>query len=502
MKISFKLKIALISLAVSGTLLAAFGVAFFILAYSSAIERLDNEIRSLVQTPLHSPAPPEFWKNFERSLQLILSGKRSGRIALIVLDSKDQILVQTTNALAQLLLLPRPERPRSNFETRFPYKNYPFFRTEFDVRKTEKTPWSNDWAQKRDFSPPKWKEFPMLETAERFHTLKTESVRWRVGILRNSRITVIIAMDMGAFYAELDHFRNVFIIIVPLALLLMGFAGWFLAGRVMMPVGIIADAADGITARDLGQRIPPVGRDAELQRLVTVVNCMLERLEKSYYQAVRFSADAAHELQTPLTILQGELDNAIQSSANGSVEQQHYSMLLEELSALKSVVQKLLLLAHADEGRLYLNPVLVNLSELIRDAAEDVESMAPELKVHTQIAASVHIPADPALLRQILLNMTSNAVKYTQKNGTVIFLLKKEKMSIRFTLANTAPLIPEADLPLLFRRFHRVDKSRTTAGSGLGLGLALELARAHGGDLALNPYADGMVSFTLSLPVA
>ena len=185
--------------------------------------------------------------------------------------------------------------------------------------------------------------------------LSSVITNWRVGIFSTPEITLIAAIDMNSFYAEINRLRTAFMISVPLGLLILGYMGWYLADRAMKPVAAIAETAEGITAKGLDQRIPMIGNDIELERLVTVSNSMLDRLEKSYHQAVRFSADAAHELQTPLTILQGELDNAIQTSENGSEEQQRYSMLLEELRNLKAVVQKLLLLAHADEGRLNVN---------------------------------------------------------------------------------------------------------------------------------------------------
>jgi signal transduction histidine kinase len=331
-------------------------------------------------------------------------------------------------------------------------------------------------------------------------TVETSTVNWRAGVFCTEEITLVAAMDMDAFNAEVNRFRTAFMIAVPVGLILLGLLGWFLAGHAMKPVAAIADTVAGITAKGLDKRIPMISNDIELERLVTVSNNMLDRLEKSYHQAVRFSADAAHELQTPLTILQGELDNAIQSSEDGSDEQQRYSMLLDELRNLKAVVQKLLLLAHADEGRLNVQHQPVDLSELATNAAEDIELMAPHLDIELDIAPDIVVSGDPALLNQTIRNMTSNAAKYAKAHGRAVFALKRDDGNVHFTLSNTAFPIPEEDRPLLFDRFHRVDKARTTAGSGLGLSLAREIARAHGGDLVLDPCVEEMVSFTLTLP--
>lgn len=486
MKLSFKFKIAVISFGVSGTLLTVFGCALFAFVYSMASDRLDREIYALVEAPLRGPPDAEYWQNFGESFQTFLGSERAERIALMVLDNADHVLLATSNAPPRLASLPRPELP---VIIERPLRADRLLRP----RELERMPGRN--------APPDLRNLGQRRSPVQFHTLRTGDAPWRVGILRNRDRTVFVAMDMNVFYAEVNRFRNAFLIAVPIGLFLLGAAGWFLARRAMKPVAVIAATAEGITARGLDQRIPQVGQDVELDRLVTVANSMLDRLEKSYNQAVRFSADAAHELQTPLTILQGELDNAIQAAADGSVEQQRYSMLLQELSNLKAVVQKLLLLAHADEGRLNLTPVPVDLTSLILDAAEDIELMTPGLVVQTEVPDHITISADPTLLNHAIRNMTSNAAKYSDRAGKVIFSLTKEKDQIIFTLSNSAPPIPEADRPLLFERFHRVEKSRTAAGSGLGLSLAREIARAHGGDLELDPPADGMVSFTLSLPL-
>ncbi|MBN2164415.1 MAG: HAMP domain-containing protein [Pontiellaceae bacterium] len=508
MKVSFKLKIAILSFAISGALLTALGVALFAFVYSSAVDRMDSEIRALVEAPLRGPPHADFWKDIGQSLKYILGEERAERVALLVLDADDNVLLETTNAPALLVQLPRPAPeaiddalefsegkhgpPPGGYEEMNLYFGE-FSGPDFGERLDDRPPWEQDVGKGPD--TPRFRPSQI-----QYHSMASDGVRWRVGILASSSKTIFVAMDMDAFYAEINHFRNTFAAAVLLGLLLCGFTGWFLSGRAMRPVAVIANTAEGITARGLDQRIPAVGKDVELDRLVHVFNGMLDRLEKSYHQAVRFSADAAHELQTPLTILQGELDNAIQSADAGSDEQQCYSMLLDELRNLKAVVQKLLLLAHADEGRLNLNRIPVNLREMIQEAAEDLEIMAPELEVALVLNGPVQVSADKALLNQVIRNLTSNAAKYSSDPGRVVFSLTQQKSFVLLQVSNTAPPIPDADAPLLFKRFHRVDKARSAAGSGLGLSLAREIARAHGGDLVLDEYRNDMVAFTLRLP--
>ncbi|MDF7826216.1 ATP-binding protein [Pontiellaceae bacterium B12227] len=533
MKLFFKFKIALISFTVSAILLLTFGVAFFAYVYSSGIDRMDRELQALVESSMRAPHADQYWKNFGNSLTYIHGEDGEERIALVVIDPEERIIFRSKNAHPNLTRLSRPElapsaqptkterdSERGFFRRNDSNKDGKVSRKEFDgpggafshidtdgdgfINRSEAkklpSPRRRNGSETDTSTHPESHPGTPLPLTSGFATLTSVVTNWRVGIFRTSEATLIAALDMNSFNAEINRLRTAFMISVPLSLLGLGVLGWFLGDRAMKPVAAIAETAEGITAKGLDKRIPMIGNDIELERLVTVSNNMLDRLEKSYHQAVRFSADAAHELQTPLTILQGELDNAIQDSENGSTEQQRYSMLLEELRNLKAVVQKLLLLAHADEGRLNVSRQPVDLSDLITSAAEDIEIMAPALLIETHVPSGIQVQADPALLNQTIRNMTSNAAKYAEPGGRAVFTLEQDAAHIRFTLANSGPAIPDPDRPLLFQRFHRMEKSRTTAGSGLGLSLAREIARAHGGDLVLNPYKDGMVSFTLSLP--
>jgi heavy metal sensor kinase len=302
--------------------------------------------------------------------------------------------------------------------------------------------------------------------------------------------------------ADLRRSRNAFLLAVPAILALLFAAGWILAGRALRPVKAIAQTTAGITAHRLSDRVPPGRAAREFRELIEVINEMLDRLERSFQQAARFSADAAHELKTPLTVLQGQLEAAIQQAAPGSEEQQRYNALLEEAQRLKSIVQKLLLLARADAGQLALNSEPVDLSALLVSVAEDIEIIAPQLRVETQIQSGITVAADSGLLRQAIGNLTSNAVKYNEDGGLVRLTLEADHQSARVTVSNTGPAIPAEERHRIFERFFRADKSRSRQvdGAGLGLSLAREIARAHRGDLFLDPTSDSQTSFVLVLP--
>ena len=468
----FRLKIILLSVLISGSVLIGFGLYFLSVINKAGMERIDSEILALGGTQLHATPPREHWLDFAKSLQFISDGKRL----------KDQI-IQITAGPKKEIFFQSPNWPQEISEELFP---------EFD----------------QEMRPPPGPNEPLLRIPSVkikkafFQTIKTSTGTWRVAIMGNQRVTVLVGMNMAGFISDAERFNNAFLIVLPLALLLLAAGGWVVADRAMRPVALITRTAEGITAQALDQRIPEIDSGTELSRLVNVINSMLERLEKSFSQAVRFSADAAHELQTPLTILQGELDDAVQHAPIDSEEQRRYSALLEEVQRLKSIVQKLLILARADAGKLNLRLELVDLSAMIESASEDAGAIAPHLRIEKEIAPGVMVKADTDLLRQVIQNLTSNAAKYNVQKGLVRFRLRARVDTVHVTISNTGDPIPAEDQKRIFDRFYRVDKSRNNAiaGTGLGLSLAREIVHAHQGTLSLDSGPGNLVSFTLSLP--
>jgi two-component system, OmpR family, heavy metal sensor histidine kinase CusS len=257
-----------------------------------------------------------------------------------------------------------------------------------------------------------------------------------------------------------------------------------------------------VTVKGLDRRVPIGTTDVEFVELIWVFNQMLERLERSFQQASRFSGDAAHELKTPLAILQGELERNMQQAEAGSPLQQNLTNLLDEVSRLNSIVRKLLLLSLADAGQINLHKVEVNLSQMLAVIVEDMELLAPDLKVQTDIHDGLWIWGDRDLLAQVLQNLIGNAIKYNLPNGWIRIQGWQEKTSVRITITNSSNDIPECDRDRLFDRFYRGDPARTRKVEGVGLGLSLsrEIARAHHGELTLDLSPTGQTAFTLILP--
>jgi len=312
----------------------------------------------------------------------------------------------------------------------------------------------------------------------------------------------MIAVSLQPLAEMLHRLQTAMLAAAVPGLLLIAAAGGFLASRAMRPVAALTRTAERITAQDLSRRIPTTRQAQEFQRLTEVFNDMLNRLEKSFQQATRFSADAAHELKTPLTILQGQLEESLRSAEDGSELQKLCAGLLEEVQRLKNIVRKLLLLSLADAGELKIHLESIDLSQLIESTIEDARILAPALHIESSIAPGAAVAADPDLLGQVLQNLVSNAIKYNTDGGLVRMELSRDANMFRLAVTNSGEPIPGEAQARLFERFYRGDPSRSKAveGVGLGLSLAREIARAHGGDLVLAGSDASGTTFELRLP--
>ena len=279
--------------------------------------------------------------------------------------------------------------------------------------------------------------------------------------------------------------------------------GWLIGQVALRPVNVIARTAESVTAKHLDARIPVAEADAEFRRLIVLINGMLERLERSFRQATRFSADAAHELKTPLAILQAYIERGLQRAPDGSAEQHECAEQLEEVQRLKVILRKLLLLSQADAGQLPLIVADINLASLVRAALDDVQMMAPGCCVSLQAPPEITVPGDADLLGQAIENIVSNAVKFGESGRPIGLELTLRGERAVLAVSNKGNPIPASEQARIFDRFYRADQSRSRKieGTGLGLSLAREIARAHGGDLMLSRSDDAGTVFELVLPV-
>ena len=342
----------------------------------------------------------------------------------------------------------------------------------------------------------------------RFFTVSDEDgKRWRTVASSNSSVTVFVGIDLADVESELGQVRNYFLVALPLGLLAVAGGAWAISRRAIRPLEQIVSTTSEMNAAYLDRRIPVTGNESrEFSQLVEVLNAMMDRLEGSFHQATRFTADASHELKTPIAIMQAEIESAIKSCPPDSAEEASLMTLQEENQRLKRITQSLLLLSQADSGKLRLTEEDVDFSRELEGLVEDAELLCAKehLSFEGKIGSGIHVLADRVLLMQAVQNLLSNAIKYNCPEGRISCELREQGEEVVLEFFNTGTPIPEDDQGKVFDRFFRVDKSRgvAVAGFGLGLNLSLEIVRAHGGKLRLAESVEVGTRMEMRLPKA
>ncbi len=501
-RFSFRLRIALLSAGLAGSALVGFGAVSWFQIYEAKISRLDAELLNQLMRASRPPEllpEPQRWRRYQDSLSYTLGTNTKTPVVLLVLEANSNVVYQSDEVQADLdlnrLLLRRigmtPLPPPLNRE-RPPIPNTKL-RSEIPSGTQEYD----------ELTPPSSPPFNPRPRPPQFVSQHTTTGTWRIGAARFPNGQVAIAVSLQAVNQEMATIRNIFVVSIPGALLLVAAGAWVVAGSALRPIHQLTGVIQQVTVQGLDRRIPIGTTDVEFVELIRVFNQMLERLERSFTQASRFSADAAHELKTPLTILQGELERTLQQVEPGSEVQQRLSNLLDEVRRLSGIMRKLLLLSLADAGQMSLYLVEVDMSELLVEMVEDVELLAPHLSLHSDIPGGLKVQGDRDLLIQVLQNLLSNAIKYNLPNGWIKIHAHQTQTTLHVTITNASKDIPGGDRSRLFDRFYRGDRARTrkVEGIGLGLSLAREIIRAHRGDLTLDSTTSvGQTAFTLTLP--
>ncbi len=297
-------------------------------------------------------------------------------------------------------------------------------------------------------------------------------------------------LQVGASLTVVDATRNtlltIMVSVAVIAVLLAGLGSWILLGRALSPLETITDAVDQINrADDLSRRIPYLGQtDNEVGDLVESFNQTLERLESLFTSQQRFLADVSHELRTPLTVIKGNVDLIRRMKV---ADEESLSSIDQEAGRLTRLVGGLLMLAQAESGKLTLNLRPVELDLLLTEVFTEMRVLAgSKVHVHLNEIDQVLVNGDRDRLKQVLLNLVSNAIQYTPQGGDVYLSLAKISDQARIIIRDTGPGIPAEDVPHIFDRFYRAEKSRTrsqTSGFGLGLSIAHWIVEHHGGQI-------------------
>ncbi len=286
------------------------------------------------------------------------------------------------------------------------------------------------------------------------------------------------------------------------------FAGsWWLAATAVRPVKEIIGQAEEIRAGTLERRLTATTDTLEADRLIQVLNTMLERLDAAFEAQRRFIADASHELRSPLTAMRGELELARRRERNPEEYRDVIDSALEEVDRLSRTTGDLLTLARSDAGVMQLRIKHVNVDQCAARVVDRMRTLANSLGVVIALDAQGGAPvyADPDLIERLIQNLIENAIKFTPKGGSVTVHVDRRNDDVEIDVLDSGPGLPSTDLERIFERFHRVDESRTRAhdgsGSGLGLTIVRTIAHLHHGDVSAANRPEGGALFRVRLPV-
>jgi heavy metal sensor kinase len=332
---------------------------------------------------------------------------------------------------------------------------------------------------------------------------------WRVlsrPVIRHDGVTVghlVVGQSIDAVEQALHTLYLTLLWAVPLTLMIAGIAGYGLARLAMRPVDHMTRFARSLEAHDLGRRLDDRGPDDELGRLARTLDAMLARLEGSFVRERRFVADAAHELRTPLTALKGRLDVVRQRERDAAGYRAALDGIEPEVERLIRLVRDLLLLARLETDTAPWDESAVDVSQLCERIAEQMQPLAAErgLALALEIEPGLTVSGSFDHLLRALINLLDNAIKYADSPGRILVSAQRWDGHVSLQVSNDGRTLDQALIGRLGERFLRAegDRSRETGGVGLGLAITAEIARRHGGSLALAPRPGGGTVATILL---
>ncbi len=340
----------------------------------------------------------------------------------------------------------------------------------------------------------------------------TDTVRMEEGKvrLRTSRLTigrdvvgiVQVAEDAEITSRPLDRLQTVLLAEGIGGVILALIIGYWLARGAVKPLQEVVSVAADIEASDLDRRIGASGSPMEVQKLADTFDAMLERLDNAFQQQRNFVLDMSHELRTPLTALRGNIDVLLMDKRLDGEARTHFETLSGEVGRLIRLTSNLLYLAHADTGR-ELDRRPVELDLLCLEVYQQTKDLSPEVKFRLGHEDQVTVVGDRDLLKQLILNLVDNGLKYTPAGGEVVLSLFRDESHARIEVRDTGAGISPEHLPFIFQRFYRGGGGEKRAGGGAGIGLAISdwVARSHEGEITVTSEVGEGSVFTVILPV-
>jgi heavy metal sensor kinase len=317
-------------------------------------------------------------------------------------------------------------------------------------------------------------------------------------------VTLIVARSEEPLRRELHELLLIMALGLPVAVALAAVGGYALARRALAPVGRLADRARAITAEHLDERLPVERPGDELGQMAAVFNETLGRLQRSFEQLRRFTADASHELRTPLTAMKTVGEVGLRERREGEDYREVIGSMLEEVDRLAHLVDGLLTLSRADAGTVRLDRVPEDLGDIAREVAAQLGVLAEEKQQGLAVESGERVVArvDRAVLRQALVNLVDNAIKYSPEGGDIRVVVRDGARGPSVEVSDTGPGIPLEHRGRVFDRFYRLDRgrSRELGGTGLGLSIARWAVEANGGRLELASADHAGCTFRMSFP--
>ncbi|MBV6523000.1 MAG: Adaptive-response sensory-kinase SasA [Gemmatimonadaceae bacterium] len=326
---------------------------------------------------------------------------------------------------------------------------------------------------------------------------------------RYSRFRVVAGLGRSTAEPATMELLGAMALMLPLLIGISVVASYVISGEAVEPFEVIRTEVEAITdGRSLHRRLPVEAGGDEISGLTHTLNDMIGRLETSFGALRRFTADASHELKTPLAVLRADVERAMHAPPNGNEQLVALEEALQETTRMADLVDSLLTLARADEGRLDLHREPIDLDPLVREVFETAVILGEggALNVQMPVLQGSTVLGDRTRLRQLFLNLITNAIKYTPKGGDVEVSLSREPDFAVFSVRDTGIGIAAAELPYVFERFWRADRVRSRAaergGFGLGLSISQWIAQAHGGTLTVQSRLNRGSTFTVTIPYA
>jgi heavy metal sensor kinase len=325
-------------------------------------------------------------------------------------------------------------------------------------------------------------------------------------VYRDGRLIEIIQLGTQLHYVKrnLSHFRDNILIALPIILVFGTLGGWVLARRSLSPIGYIAVKAQSITSQNLSERLTVRGTGDEMDNLIRTINAMIARLESSFKRMAEFTADASHELKTPLCAMRGEAEVLLLKERKAEEYQEGLAHFIEQFDHLNQMINDLILLSKLDTTEVALKMAPLRLDLLIKDLCNFFQVLAEQKNIALEIGTleEVTVIGDKIRLQQLFTNLIDNAIKYTTQ-GAIRVTAKKNEDAVAVKVVDTGMGIPEEEREKIFKRFYRMDKSRSreTGGVGLGLSIAEWVVHAHHGRIEVDSEINRGSTFTVYLPL-